>query len=252
MLKNFRENNVFWGCPWESSTVPKGFNSSAIQMSLWKTHSFHVHMFLVWNKSFWLPPGADIFRKLRYCFPAMPSQEHVLNVAYLGVWLHLGAVCQHNSPWCAGIPVSRDAPRAGASLESRSGVGRRGSRVEVSLCHRSAAPALGWLGSLLLPREEIRLRGRMPGQREKQHVLLVCQPASRPARKHRLPHLKWLENSNIFYLETPVDFILVFPKPWQCTMAWRIQDTQGEALVGLIQYSNQGVKPHTPFASKEP
>lgn len=203
-------------------------------------------------KSFWLPPGADICRKLRYCFPAMLLQQHLLNVIYLGVWLHLGApVCQQNSPWCAVIPVSRDASRAGASLEARSGGGRRQSRVEMSPCHCSAAPTWGWLGSLLLPREEIRLRGRTPGQREKQHVLLVCQLASRPARKHRLPDLKWLENTYIFYLETPIVFIHVFPKPWQCTVAWRIWNTGGEAFAGMIQYINQMLKPHTPFASKE-
>lgn len=43
----------------------------------------------------------------------------------------------------------------------------------------------------------------------------------------------------------------VFPKPWQCIAAWRIQNTQGEAFAGMIQYSNQVVKPHTLFASKE-
>lgn len=119
-------------------------------------------------------------------------------------------LCQQSSRWCAAVPVSRGAPRAGASLEPRSAVGRRESRVEVSLCHRSAAPTWGWLGSLLLPGEEIRLRGHMPGQREKQHVLLVCQTASWPARKHRLPDFKWLENTYILYLETPLTLCMCF------------------------------------------
>lgn len=83
------------------------------------------------------------------------------------------------SPWCAVIPVSRDASRAGASLESRSGGGRRESRVEVSLCHCFAAPTWCWLGSLLLPREKIRLRGCTRGQSEK-HLLLAL-PASQQA-----------------------------------------------------------------------
>ena len=127
-----------------------------------------------WPESFWSPPGADICRKLKGCFPAMLLQPHLLNVMNLGAWLHLETpACQPDSPWCGVIPVSRDAPRAGASLESRSGRGRRESRMEVSLCHCSAAPTRGWLGSLLLPREKIRLRGCTRGQSEKQLVLLA-------------------------------------------------------------------------------
>lgn len=150
-----------------------------------------------WHKSFWPPPGA-ICRKLECCFPAMLLQQHLLNVINLGARLHLEApACQPDSLSCGVIPVSRDASRAGASLESRSGGGRRYWRMEVSLSHCSAAPTRGWLGSLLLPREKIRLRGCTRGQSEKQHVLLAL-PTSRPVRKHRFPDLKWLENTYMF------------------------------------------------------
>lgn len=133
-----------------------------------------------WHKSFWTPPGADICRKLKRSFPAMLLQQHLLNVINLGVQLHLEAPAyQPNSPWCGVIPVLRDTSRAGASLESRSGGGRRDSRMEVSLCHSSAAPTWGWLGSLLLPREKIRLRGlHVRTKREAAcSACSACQPA---------------------------------------------------------------------------
>lgn len=141
----------------------------------------------------------------------MLLQQHVLNVIYLGVWVHLGAVSAEQPVVCRNTCVQGCSQgRAFTRIWVQSGEeGVEGRGVPVpSLC----CSHLGLTGVPAAPWRRDKAQG--PHARTKREAARSALSASQPAGQLENTGFQTLSGLKILivFISIPVGFILVFPK----------------------------------------